>query len=188
VDVRIIAATNRDLPEAIAGQQFREDLYYRLRVLEMRLPPLRERGEDVRILANHFLHQFARRDGRTLPGLSSEALAVLEGYHWPGNVRELENAIEHAVALAEEDGELLGPELLPEHVLRGSERIPVPLLQSAPSAEGPPDTPGAGDVVEALSATGWDLSQAAEKLGVPLSAVAYAVRRHNLVADLGSEV
>jgi transcriptional regulator with GAF, ATPase, and Fis domain len=115
VDVRVVAATNRDLPRAIAEGRFREDLYYRLNVLAVGLPPLRERREDVPLLARHFAARAARKLGRPLSGLARETEAALVAYDWPGNVRELANAIERAVVLGQ--GEVLRPEDLPEAVL-----------------------------------------------------------------------
>jgi two-component system response regulator HydG len=107
VDVRVIAATHADLDEARAAGRFREDLYYRLDVVTIRLPPLRERPDDIPILASHFLQKLAPRVGKRLEGISAEAMTLLRRHPWPGNVRELENAIERAVVLAR------GPELVP---------------------------------------------------------------------------
>ncbi|MEL6190065.1 MAG: sigma 54-interacting transcriptional regulator, partial [Myxococcota bacterium] len=105
VDVRVIAATHRDLPAMVTEKTFREDLYFRLRVLDIRLPPLRERGEDLEALARHFLGKVCQRLGRPLIRLRPDALAAIRAHAWPGNVRELENAIERAVILS--DGEEL---------------------------------------------------------------------------------
>jgi two-component system response regulator AtoC len=100
VDVRVISATNKDLRKAIEKQEFREDLYYRLNVVNIELPPLRERKEDIPLLAQHFLHKFAMENQKEITGFSSEATELVLSYDWPGNVRELENAIERAVILA----------------------------------------------------------------------------------------
>src|SRR5436309_1975699 len=112
VDVRIVAATNQDLPEMVKEKRFREDLYYRLNVITVRVPPLRERHEDIRVLAQHYLRVYAAKNGRKLEGFSNEALERLESYAWPGNVRELENLIERTVLLARKDR--LDAEDLPE--------------------------------------------------------------------------
>jgi two-component system response regulator HydG len=102
VDVRIVAATNRDLAADVAAGRFREDLYYRLNVVQVEMPPLRLRGGDIGVLAEHFLRRFALEGHRQIEGFSDRARAKLRGYHWPGNVRELENAIERAVVLCDE--------------------------------------------------------------------------------------
>jgi DNA-binding NtrC family response regulator len=114
VDVRLIAATNKDLEDAIRRKTFREDLYYRIHVLPIHLPPLRERKEDIPPLANHFLAKKAHDDGRTAKTLSKEALAYMMRYDWPGNVRELENVIEQSVTLS--SGPIIGPGDLPMQV------------------------------------------------------------------------
>jgi len=108
VDVRLIAATNKDLPGMIKKGAFREDLYYRLNVINITLPPLRERKEDIAALARHFLKQYAKKLEKSITDLTPDALELLAGYHWPGNVRELENVVERAVILCESN--LLGAE------------------------------------------------------------------------------
>ncbi|MBI4242204.1 MAG: sigma 54-interacting transcriptional regulator [Candidatus Rokubacteria bacterium] len=115
VDIRLIAATNRDLETAVRAGTFREDLYYRINVVSVRLPPLRERREDIPLLANHFVARYGARFKRRLMGLSPEARECLMGHDWPGNIRELENAIERAVVLGADD--LIRPEDLPESLL-----------------------------------------------------------------------
>jgi Nif-specific regulatory protein len=115
VDVRVVAATNRDLRDDAAQGRFRSDLYYRLAVFPIRVPPLRERREDVRLLAEHFLAHHGRREGKPGCRLTPEAAALLETHAWPGNVRELENEMQRALALAE-PGEWIGPERLSERV------------------------------------------------------------------------
>src|SRR5262249_20663518 len=107
--VRVLAATNRDLESEVRAGRFREDLYYRLAVVPIRLPPLRERREDVPRLVQHFVEQFARRAGKGVVGVSESAMTRLLAYRWPGNVRELRNGMERAVALAE--GRVLEPEI-----------------------------------------------------------------------------
>jgi len=103
IDVRVIAATNRDLDKAVAENLFREDLYYRLSVIPIRVPPLRERREDIPLLANHFLKKYAAAAGRSILRVHKHSLEALCGYDWPGNVRQLENTIERAVALETTD-------------------------------------------------------------------------------------
>lgn len=117
VDVRLIAATNKDLSREVAEGRFREDLYYRLHVVELRIPALASRREDIPLLADHFLRRFAAKNGKPVHGFSLETLAILENYAWPGNIRELEHAVERAVVLSR--GEMLNPEDLPETVRKG---------------------------------------------------------------------
>ena len=122
VDVRVIAATNRDLRRLVADGGFRDDLYYRLNVVTITVPPLRERASDIPLLAQHFLEIFARRNGRPIRRLAPEAVALLAGYRWPGNVRELEHVIERATALSA--AETLLPDDLPPHLREERDRAP----------------------------------------------------------------
>lgn len=115
VDVRVIAATNKDLEKEIAEERFREDLYYRLSVIPVHLPALRERREDIPLLARHFLERFVNSTGKKIEGIEPKAMERLEAYDWPGNVRELENTIERAVAL--ETGKRISLEGLPERII-----------------------------------------------------------------------
>ena len=113
VDVRVIAATNKPLEAAVAGKQFREDLFYRLNVIRIAMPPLRQRREDVRLLVNYFLKKFSQEQNQPPKSISQDVLSILEGYHWPGNVRELENVIRQALVVAKGDA-ILPTELPPE--------------------------------------------------------------------------
>jgi len=113
-DVRVVAASNRDITQAVADGAFREDLYYRLNVIPISVPPLRERHEDVALLAQHFLVRYAEKNRKELGGFTPEALEALQGHQWPGNVRELENAIERAVVLCR--SERIGLDDLPPQV------------------------------------------------------------------------
>src|ERR1700723_2731936 len=115
VDVRIIAATNIDLRQAVRDGRFREDLFYRLNVITIELPPLRQRREDIPLLVQFFLKKYAEENDRPVRRIAPEALRPLMSYSWPGNVRELENVIERAVVLS--SGTAIGPELLPDHLL-----------------------------------------------------------------------
>jgi DNA-binding NtrC family response regulator len=107
VDVRIIAATNKPLEEAVAARQFREDLFYRLNVVRIHIPPLRDRRDDVRLLVNYFLKKFAREQEASPKSISTGVIKALEAYHWPGNVRELENIVRRALVVAKGDAILL---------------------------------------------------------------------------------
>ncbi len=118
VDVRVIAATNKDLEEAVAEKEFREDLFYRLNVVRIHLPPLRERQEDIRLLVSYFLKKFSTVHGTPCKSISGDALAALEHYHWPGNVRELENVIQRSLVVTKGDAILIGD--LPHEVFGDS--------------------------------------------------------------------
>ncbi len=122
VDVRIIAASNRDLEQEVEQGRFREDLYYRLNVVPIHLPPLRERHEDITVLAKHFLRSYCQKKGRNLLDISSQAENLLKNYSWPGNVRELENFMERMSILCE--GESIKPEDLPEKILNETKSSP----------------------------------------------------------------
>ena len=130
VDVRIIAATNRDLAEMVGQGTFREDLYYRLDVFPIPIPPLRERGSDIITLADHFVTSFAKENRREVKRISTPALNMLMSYHWPGNVRELENVIEQALVMGE------GPELQEGDLPAFLRHAPPPMAPSAQGANG----------------------------------------------------
>ena len=125
--MRVIAATNQDLNKMIADGKFREDLFYRINVIPIQLPPLRERGEDIPLLAEYFVAKYREQMGKQIHALSQESMELLEAYEWPGNIRELENVIERAVAL--EKSPAILPDSLPEHIVRrvtkGPRRCPV---------------------------------------------------------------
>jgi len=172
VDVRIVAATNQDLSEMVKEKRFREDLYYRLNVITVRVPPLRERHEDIRVLAQHYLRVYAAKNGRKLEGFSNEALERLESYAWPGNVRELENLIERTVLLARKDR--IDAEDLPEEVA-GVKRPPrdaILELVGTPLADIEQRL-----LDETLRITGGNKTQAAKLLGIDVRTVARKLER-----------
>ncbi len=131
LDVRVVAATNVDLGKAVADGRFREDLYYRLNVVPIRLAALRDRSEDVPALVAHFLARFNQRLGKSLEGVLPEAMAALQAWSWPGNIRELENVMERAVLLA--DGPWVGPQDLPAELVRDRRGAPDPEDEPGPS-------------------------------------------------------
>ena len=159
VDVRVLAATNRDLGQLMQQGQFREDLYYRLNVIPLVLPPLRERREDIPALAEHFLRRFGDKQHRPL-SLTASAVERLLRYPWPGNVRELENAMERTAILARND--LIGPDELPPHIASGTPLGPAPVLpreQTLAEVE-------KSHILQTLERCGWNHSHAAEALGI----------------------
>jgi two-component system response regulator HydG len=176
VDVRIIGATNRDLEEEIRRGNFRSDLYYRLNVIALHMPPLRERLDDIPLLTKHFLAKQADRDpDRPVPELSDDALDALLAFDWPGNVRELENALERASVVAE--GGVLLPEHLPERVLEA----PPPQLVK----DRPPPNPSMEIIERAyiewvLRAEGGNKSRAAEVLGIDPSTLYRKLNRYGI--------
>ena len=184
-DIRVIAATNQDLARMVAEGRFREDLYYRINVIPIQLPPLRDRREDIPLIAEHFLGKYRQSMGKAIETIAGEAMSLLTAYHWPGNIRELENVIERAVAL---------------------ERTPAILAESLPvqlrSGVRPLGSAPAGDV-EALPSAGFDLEQhvqnverrylaqaleraggvqvrAAELLGMSFRSFRYYAKKYNL--------
>jgi len=169
VDVRVISATNKDLKRAIATGEFREDLYYRLNVVTIELPPLRERKEDVPLLAQHFLNKFALENQKEITGFSPEATEFLLGYDWPGNVRELENAIERAVILAKDS--LITVADLPQENIS--------LARSAPIGKKLKEAEK-NHILNVLSETGGNYSEAARALGISRMTLYNKAREYGL--------
>jgi two-component system response regulator PilR (NtrC family) len=189
-DIRVITATNQDLPKLVADGRFREDLFYRINVIGIHLPPLRERREDVPLLADHFLAKYSEQMGKTIGGISHDALDALQRYDWPGNIRELENTIERAVALEST------PSILVDSLPRS--------VTSAGAVSGEPGrAPAAASADAALPASGFDLEahvqqiergylaealkraggvqvKAAELLGMSFRSFRYYVKKYNL--------
>jgi Nif-specific regulatory protein len=191
VDVRVVAATNRPLEEAVRAGTFRHDLFFRLQVIQLDVPPLRERMEDVPLLAEHFLKRFSRETGRKFKGFTAAALDKLQHYHWPGNVRELKNVIERAVALAT------------GHVIDATDiwlsQLDLPSRTgTGPSGSAParPDLPGSYqplslDELEkrhiwaTLQHTDWNKSQAAAILGIERSTLDRKIKAYGLTREGG---
>jgi len=184
-DIRIIAATNRDLSKLVAEGQFREDLFYRINVIPVRLPPLRDRREDISALAEHFVARVARVMGKPITAISGDAMELLKAYGWPGNIRELENALERAVAL-ERTPSILA-ESLPDQVRSGSHAV-------AAAASAPPQGfPSQGFhleqhvehlereyIAEALRRANGVKVKAAELLGMSFRSFRYYTKKYNL--------
>ncbi|HEX9147142.1 MAG TPA: sigma-54 dependent transcriptional regulator [Candidatus Binatia bacterium] len=168
VDVRVIAATNKNLEDLVRRGAFREDLYYRLKVVTIYLPALRERHEDIDCLAQYFLRRYSHESGKTVTAISGEAMDLLRAYSWPGNIRELENAIEQAVVFSSQP--VLTPEDLPVQVRENARsNSTCNLSQSEPSLFS--DTPSLEEVkkryvLHVLERTRWNISQAAKTLNI----------------------
>ncbi|MBI3080649.1 MAG: sigma-54-dependent Fis family transcriptional regulator [candidate division NC10 bacterium] len=179
VDVRIIAATNRDLPAEVRAGRFREDLFFRLNVLPLRLPPLRERPEDIPLLTEHFLRRFAAETGRPVRQIAPPALDCLMAYRWPGNVRELEHAIERAVLLSQ--GEILEVGDLPPAVQggggQGVEEAPLSLRDAVARLNADLER---GLIRRALARTGGNRTEAAALLGISRRALLYKLKEYGI--------
>jgi DNA-binding NtrC family response regulator len=169
LDVRVISATTSDLANAVAMGRFRPDLYYRLRVLPLHLPALRERKEDVELLVAHFLHRHEKRIHKVARQFSADAMQVLIEYDWPGNVRELENAIQYALAISDEQ-ELIVADLPPE-IVRRSQDLARMLGQLTLGEASPLAEIERGYILELLQRFGGNQEKTAEALGIYLSAV-----------------
>jgi len=191
VDVRVVAATNRDLGEAIAQGRFREDLYYRLSMVTLRVPPLRERSEDVPLLVRHFIERFAREHHKPVQAITQRALLVLQRYRWPGNVRELENAIGHASMMS--SGHEIDVADLPDNVVHAvSERTSDDAAREVTEEKAEdagamsPDTPLFAEnerrlLALAVQESGGNQSEAARRLGIGRDALRYKLKRHGLL-------
>jgi two-component system response regulator PilR (NtrC family) len=184
VDVRVLSATNRDIEADVASGKFRSDLYYRLNVIRIELPPLRERREDVPLLAERFVRQFASEMGKDITGFTPDALRALQTYEFPGNVRELENVIERAVALA--GARVIGLGDLPRE-LSGITGAPTPALWELPQ-EGTRLDEVLTEIerrliLDALARTGGVRTRAAALLGVTFRSLRYRLKKHGLGDD-----
>ena len=186
VNVRVVAATHRNLREAVADRLFREDLYYRLAMVEIPVPPLAEHKEDLPFLVRHFIDRFAQQYGKTIRGLTPRARLLLERHAWPGNVRELENVLGHACMMTETEeidagdlpAALLGPE--------PSSAAPDGPARVAQPAEGAPEDPSLAEherqlVVSALEKAQNNQSQAARTLGIGRDALRYKMKKYGLL-------
>ncbi len=170
VNVRVLAATNRDLEQCVREGKFREDLYYRLVVIQIHIPPLRERRDDIGPLAYHFLRRFAERSGKPIEGFTPEALDALTRFDWPGNVRQLENVLERAVVLAQHKLVDLGD--LPD-AIRKPAATALPQIDNLNELE-------RATIQRVLNETGWNMRQAARRLGISRTTLYSKLRRHAL--------
>ena len=181
VDVRLVAATNIDLRRAVDEGRFREDLYYRLNVIAVQLPPLRQRKEDIPALVQHFVEKYARENEKEVRAVSAEALQVLMDYEWPGNVRELENVIERGVVLT--TGPTVGRDLIPDHV-RSAPSFQVPHLTVPPEGINLRDVIAGFEkrvIASTLEVTGGVQKEAARLLGLKPTTLNEMIKRHGIL-------
>src|SRR5215467_2516540 len=190
VDVRVIAATNIDLKVLTREGKFREDLFYRLNVITVDLPPLRSRPEDIPLLVSHFLAKFSHENGKSVRQTSPEALRPLMDYNWPGNVRELENAMERAVVLS--NGPVVGLDLLPDTIVGLGSRARLTEHRSDVSLFEIIEDCERRVIVDMLEKCNWNQTDAAERFHVPLSTLNQKIKRLNIEirkkAAVGREV
>ena len=184
VDVRILAATNRNVEEDVRAGRFRQDLYYRLNVIRIEVPPLRARKEDIAVLAEHFLARCSAEHGKEARGFSADALRALDAYDYPGNVRELENLVERAVALT--SGPVIGLGDLPREVSGAAGDTNVSLVDLPADGVRLDDVVGEVErrlILQALERTGGVRTAAAKLLGVTLRSLRYRLNKHALAGD-----
>ncbi len=189
VDVRIIASTNQDLEKLVAEKKFREDLFYRLNVISINIPPLRNRKQDILILVNHFINFYSKENHKRIEGVSQSTLAALISYDWPGNIRELENIIERAVIL-DTDG-IIEKDDLPEIIIKSSSQIPLePALGNNKDTESLKNAlkdPEKIYILKILEEVGWNKKKAAKRLGVNRTTLYNKLRKHNLIPELNKD-
>ena len=181
VDVRVLAATNRDLDQLVRERQFREDLYYRINVIQIRMPALREKPEDIPALALHFLVKFSRAMGKRITRISEEAMSRLQAHDWPGNVRELENVIERSVAL--ESSDAITPHSLSRDILKGSRiahGLPIQLAEQGIDLERQLEALREHYMEEALRRAEGVQTKAAELLGMSFRSFRYFAKKYGL--------
>ncbi|MGD9547916.1 MAG: sigma-54 interaction domain-containing protein [Candidatus Krumholzibacteriia bacterium] len=174
VNVRVVSATNRDLESLLAGGRMREDFFYRIKVVSLAIPPLRDRREDIPLLVANFLERWARREGRGKPAvIAGDAMELLMNHRWPGNVRELENALEHALVLSR--GRTIRADHLPPETRQPGHRSAAGLRAVARDSAEEKEV-----LAEALAATGWNRTRAARRLGIDRSTLWRKIKLHGL--------
>jgi DNA-binding NtrC family response regulator len=176
VDIRVIAATNQNLAEKVKSGDFREDLFYRLNVIPINIPPLRDRPEDIPLLVDHFIRKFSDHEELAL---DRKALELLTQYRWPGNIRELENVIKRVIIF--NDNKIIAPSDLPPEILKNDNKATEqPLIHDNQSAL---STSEIKLITEALKNTGWNQSKAAARLGIPRHVLIYRMKKYNIRED-----
>jgi DNA-binding NtrC family response regulator len=173
VDVRLIAATNQDLYKKVRRGEFRQDLYYRLKVMEVSLPPLRERREDIPLLIDHFLKKFNKKFNKEIIAISANVQKTFMDYSWPGNVRELEHALEHAFILC--DKSIITLDCLPPELKTfAKKKITLPEDQKADTSQA---------ILQALEKSAWNKAKAARILGISRRTLYRKIKEYKIVKD-----
>jgi len=191
VDVRIVVSTNQDLEKLIKDGKFREDLYYRLNVISINVPPLRERKQDLPLLIEHFINLFSKENHKKIKGISQQTLDVLTNYNWPGNIRELENIIERAVIL--DNDNTIGTDDLPEVILNGSQVVTASKVingysETFDSLKDALKEPEKVYILKVMQEAGWNKKKAAAKLGLNRATLYNKLKQYNLLPDLDKEL
>jgi len=181
VDVRVILATNQDLAESVAKGEFRQDLYYRINVIMLTQPPLRDRITDIPLLAEHYLRQFCELNGKQIRGIEDHAQQLLQRYRWPGNVRELVNVVERAVVLTK--GTTISVNDLPESLRQNEQTLSVPTGQLGNSLKSAMIAPEKQLILEALEANGWNRQGTADMLGINRTTLFKKMKRYGIAFE-----
>jgi DNA-binding NtrC family response regulator len=188
IDVRVIATTNQDIKKLVADKKFREDLYYRINVISLHMPPLRERKEDLPLLVEHFVDVYAQENHKKIKGVSEEAKETLKHYNWPGNIRELENIIERAIIL--DTNNVIDEEDLPQIILSESEMLKTQVNHDAittftANLKEALQEPEKVHILQVLREVGWNKKKAAKKLGVNRTTLYNKLRKYKIPSDAG---
>jgi DNA-binding NtrC family response regulator len=185
VDVRIVVSTNQDLEKAVHAKKFREDLYYRLNVISINVPPLRERKDDLPLLVEHFINIYSKENSKKIKKISEDVIPILNGYNWPGNIRELENIIERAVIL--DTNNIIEKEDLPDIILAGSSHLNPGLgdkvIEAFSSLKHALQEPEKVHILQVLKEVGWNKKKAADKLGVNRTTLYNKLRKYNIIFE-----
>jgi two-component system response regulator PilR (NtrC family) len=185
VDVRIVVSTNQDLEKAVHAKKFREDLYYRLNVISINVPPLRERKDDLPLLVEHFINIYSKENSKKIKKVAEDIIPILNGYNWPGNIRELENIIERAVIL--DTNNIIEKEDLPDIILAGSSHLNPGLgdkvIEAFSSLKHALQEPEKVHILQVLKEVGWNKKKAADKLGVNRTTLYNKLRKYNIIFE-----
>jgi transcriptional regulator with PAS, ATPase and Fis domain len=175
IDVRVIAATNQDLSRMVKEGDFREDLYYRLKVVEVALPPLRERKDDIPLMVDHFLKKLNNKFNKNIEAVSDDVLNIFMNYDWPGNVRELEHALEHAAIICRQN--TITADHLPKNTTIINTDTTSPLKEKEALSE-------QETIIMALKRSGWNKSKAARLLGINVRTIYRKIEKYNITPEI----